>query len=173
MLVRLFHHLSLEPEAWPLRWLQENSRNEWVEVLGTSGDCLVVASGTGDEKNTFHWDSAHLLRMLEKTIDGPWAMPTVYQLLQMVDVYFDTDVLLRDFVRQQGGMELERTPFICGSSDLHTECDLTHCSGKQKKSKSVLFDVDENLLRVLLPLSSSNLQELLFGRLRRIQSHAR
>jgi len=110
--------------------------------------------------------------MLEKTLDGPWTMPTVYQLLRMEDVYFDTDEVLRDFVRQQGGLQLERVPFICSPSDLQTECDLRHCSGKRKKAKSVLFDVDENLLRVILPLSSSSLQELLFGRLRRIQGYA-
>jgi hypothetical protein len=171
MLVRTFLHLCRETESWPLKWLQQNSNHEWVEVVGISGDSLIVESGTEDQKNTFSWNAERLLHLLEKTISSPWAMPTIYQLMRMYDVYFDTDELLRDFVRQQGGMKLERVPFICGPVDLQAECDLTHCSGKQKKSESVLFDVDENLLRVIIPLSSSAVQELLFGRLRRIQGY--
>jgi hypothetical protein len=171
MLVRTFHHLCHEAGSWPLKWLQQNSSHDWVEVVGISGDCVVVESGTDEQRNTFSWNAEHLLRLLGKTIASPWAMPTIYQLVRMYDVYFDTDELLRDFVRQQGGLEVERVPFICGPVDLQTECDVNHCSGKQKKSKSVLFDVDENLLRVIIPLSSSAVQELLFGRLRRIQGY--
>jgi hypothetical protein len=169
MLIRTFYTLSREADSWPLKWLHENSKHDWVEVVGISGDSVVVESGTEDKRSTFTWTSDHLLHLFEGSRKKPWTMAMVWQLVQFMDVYFDTDDMLRDFVRQQGGVKLERVPFICTPTELFTECDETHCSGKQKKSESVLFDVDENQMRVIIPLSSSPVQELLLGRLRRIE----
>ena len=169
MIVRAFVQLAKQsPEV--VEWLRSGLRADAVEVPGVSGEEVRIIAWKDDRQKQFLWDGQKLLATLERTADTPLSMAVVWLLLCFHDVYYDTDVLLRDYVKNLSGVKLEAVPFTLEDGSLVTECSPTVCTSKPKSSDQVIFRVDKNSMRVLLPLSSSQLKDLLFGRLRRIDT---
>ena len=139
-----------------------------VEVPGISGDGIRILAWKGDRQKQFVWSSSKLLETLERTASSDLSVAVAWLLLCFHDVYYDTDIFLRAYVQNVSGVRLEAVPFILEDGHLVAECSASVCTAKPKKSDKVIFQVDKNTARVLLPLSSSELKDLLFGRLRRI-----
>jgi hypothetical protein len=169
MLTRAFVQLAQQsPEV--TQWLLSGLRADTVEVPGVSGEKVRIIAWKADRQKQFLWDGQTLLATLERTADTPLGMAVAWLLLCFHDVYYDTDALLRDYIKNVSGVQLERTPFTLEDGHLVTECSSSVCKRKPKTSGEVVFQVDKNSMRVLLPLSSSELKDLLFGRLRRIDT---
>lgn len=167
MLTRAFVSLSKQSPDEVLEWLCGVLNADSVEVPGVSGDEVRIIARKGDEQQQPLWDDKKLLATLERTANTPLGMAVVWLLLCFHDVYYDTDILLRDYVKHVSGVQLEPVPFELSDGHLVTACSPSVCTSKPENSGQVIFRVDKNSMHVLLPLSSSELRDLLLGRLRR------
>jgi hypothetical protein len=171
MLVHAFFHLFKEsPEV--AQWLLETlpAGFDTVEVPGVSNDKVRVIAHKNGHCKYSTLSGPKLLSLLERNADSPLSVAVAWLLLCFHDVYYDTDALLHDYVQNVCSVRLEHVPFFLAGDNLVAICDHTTCVGKPKKSDKAIFQVDKNIARVLLPLSSPELRELLFGRLRRIDT---
>lgn len=170
MIINAFFHLFKEsPEI--AQWLLNIAPGaDTIEVPGVSGDKVRIIASKNDHVKYVTLSGPQLLDKLECTADSHLAAAVAWLLLCFHDVYYDTDSFLHDYVQNLCGVRLEYVPFFLADANLVAHCDHASCKGKPKKSDKVIFQVDKNIARVLLPLSSPELRDLLFGRLRRIDT---
>ena len=141
-----------------------------IEIPGASGGEVRIIARKDDHVSYGILSGQQILNRLERTADSPLAVAVAWLLLCFHDVYYDTDAFLHDYVKNVCGIRFERVPFFLMDGNLVARCDHSACKGKPKKSDKVIFRVDKNTASVLLPLSSPELRDLLFGRLRRIDT---
>lgn len=166
MLTRAFFHVAQHsPEIG--RWLTFGFCADSVTVSGADDEEIRFVAYKGGNRKDVVWTAASLLERLRQSTSTN-VNYIAWLLLCFHDVYYDTDSLLHDYVSNACGVRLEWVPFYCDGANLAAECDRTGCTGKPKKTDKVIFEVDKDKVRVLLPLSSADLKVLLFERLRRI-----
>jgi len=168
MIANAFFQLSKEsPEI--IQWLLDAMPGvDSIEIPGASGGEVRIIAHKSDHIKYRTLSGPQILSRLERTADSPLAVAVAWLLLCFHDVYYDTDDFLHDYVKNVCGVRLEWVPFFLLDGNLVASCEHSACKGKPKKSDKAIFQVDKNIASVLLPLSSPELRELFFGRLRRI-----
>jgi len=145
-----------------------------------SGDLISIT--TMDEKFIFSivydekteitsWSDFDIISELENdTRSITNSTLAAWSLCRFFDRSFETDDLLRDFVKSETGMTIEHVPFTVEKGNLSTICELNFCKGTQKNSKNASLLIDKDRLLVILPSTNATLRQLFFKRLRRISS---
>ena len=167
MIVRAFFHLAKQASE-PMEWLTLGLNADSVEVTGVTEDGVSILARKGNLQKRFSWTSDKILTELERTATNSLSVAVAWLLLCSHDLYYDTDAFLRDYVYHVCGLRIEAVPFCLDGDFLTTCCDKSCCVGNAKNTDKLVLQVDKNKITVLIPLSSLDVQELLFGWLRRI-----
>ena len=171
MLSTLLLGLLQEKNAWISKWLSTGLAADSVEAPRISGGSLQIRALRSGREKTFAWSDTELLSMLSKgttTESLKLSTGSVWSICKFSDVSSDTDRLLRTYIAHKPGVTLEDTPFILEEDSLSLECDKDHCSGELESTEDVVFELYNDRLRVVVPLESLSVRELLLERLRRI-----
>ncbi len=169
MLVNVFSYLIRARQKAAVDWLCSELQADAVDTLGMTDSKTQFAAVRNGESKSFFWDDEQLLQRLHNSEHTDKVFSVLWSICHFVDRNGELGSMVRSYVKRVTGIAVESVPFLLTPLGLSLSCDKKSCKGSAKKpSDLVEMDVDKNRLSMLVPISNTEMRELLFGRLRRI-----
>lgn len=161
------HLLRDERHPVAYRWLQKGFQADAVECLGMASGCVQLeARSEGCPPRELSLSDEVALKLLSATASAE-TVALAWVVCRFHDLDYETDVMLRDFVKTTVGVQPEPVPALLYQDALVFWCAREKCSGSVKNSDEIEVIEADGDVRFRLLLTGSGLRELLLGRLRR------